>query len=196
MSNCLEPCFFDRSYIRGGKLHPDNFIPAEQYPGQRPLNLPCHRQRCPDQQLMSGFPQTSHAQHRPTQTPQRRVSLEVSSSQCQLSGSISCNHREPPQPMGLDHHFGSLPGRSPQGPSGEVSSCVVARATSSPIEAPGGQVCPFEQGEICTVERIDGLFFAPKIAPEPWAALSGVHGGIRHVNIKPSSLKSAVLGST
>lgn len=40
-----------------------------------------------------------------------------------------------------------------------------------PAEQYPGQVCPFEQGEICTVERIDGLFFAPKIAPEKWIPL-------------------------
>ena len=34
-----------------------------------------------------------------------------------------------------------------------------------------GAPCPFMHGDICTVERIEGLFFAPKISPDQWIPL-------------------------
>ena len=38
----------------------------------------------------------------------------------------------------------------------------------SAAEYPAGGPCAFLHGDICTVERIDGLFFAPKISPDQW----------------------------
>jgi len=37
-----------------------------------------------------------------------------------------------------------------------------------PADKYPGKPCPFNEGDVCTVERIDGLFFAPKIAPDQW----------------------------
>ena len=34
-----------------------------------------------------------------------------------------------------------------------------------------GPACAFNNGDICTIERIDGLFFAPKISPDQWIPL-------------------------
>eukprot|EP00438_Fugacium_kawagutii_P032059 Skav215812 [mRNA] locus=scaffold3449:8421:9408:- [translate_table: standard] len=40
-----------------------------------------------------------------------------------------------------------------------------------PAEKYPGAPCPFNDGDICTVERIEGLFFAPKISPDQWIPL-------------------------
>ena len=34
-----------------------------------------------------------------------------------------------------------------------------------------GPPCAFNNGDICTIERIQGLFFAPKISPDQWIPL-------------------------
>ena len=34
-----------------------------------------------------------------------------------------------------------------------------------------GPPCAFNNGDICTIERMQGLFFAPKISPDQWIPL-------------------------
>ena len=34
-----------------------------------------------------------------------------------------------------------------------------------------GPPCAFNNGDICTIDRIQGLFFAPKISPDQWIPL-------------------------
>lgn len=40
-----------------------------------------------------------------------------------------------------------------------------------PAEKYPGPPCAFNNGDICTIERIQGLFFAPKISPDQWIPL-------------------------
>jgi len=43
--------------------------------------------------------------------------------------------------------------------------------THIPAEKYPGPPCAFNNGDVCTIERIQGLFFAPKISPDQWIPL-------------------------
>lgn len=43
--------------------------------------------------------------------------------------------------------------------------------THIPPEKYPGPPCAFNHGDVCTIERIQGLFFAPKISPDQWIPL-------------------------